>query len=108
VKERIFYTKIEDRIYLEQYDEPHVSFEQINESQDYAIIVDKIHKINLHSINLNSMRTQRTDSIEQILETINTHSIELRGKDGVRLKAYNNTDGIINKFSLKLNDPIKE
>jgi hypothetical protein len=32
----------------------------------------------------------------------------LRDKDGVRLKAYKSTDGILNKFSLKLNDPRKE
>ncbi len=107
-KERIFFTKIEDRIFLEQYDEPHTSFEQVNASVDYALIVDKIHKINLHSINLNFMRAQRSESIEHILETINTHSIELRDKDGVRLRAYKSTDGIINKFSLKLNDPRKE
>jgi hypothetical protein len=63
--------------------------------------------MNLHSINLNMMRTQRSDSSEQILETINKYSSEIRDKDGA-IKAYKSTDGIINKFSLKLNDPNKE
>jgi hypothetical protein len=85
-----------------------MSFEQINQSIDYAMIVDKIHKINLHSVNLNMMRTQRSESTEMILENTNKYSVELRDQDGVRLKEYKNTDSIINKFSLKLNDPNKE
>lgn len=72
------------------------------------MIVDKIHKINLHSVNLNMMRTQRSESTEMILENTNKYSVELRDQDGVRLKEYKNTDSIINKFSLKLNDPNKE
>jgi len=72
------------------------------------MIVDKIHKINLHSVNLNMMRTHRSESTEMILENTNKYSVELRDQDGVRLKEYKNTDSIINKFSLKLNDPNKE
>lgn len=47
------------------------------------MIVDKIHKINLHSVNLNMMRTQRSESTEMILENINKYSVELRDQDGV-------------------------
>jgi len=84
-----------------------MSFEENKNSQDYTEAIDKIHRLNLHSININLMRTQRSDSIEETLESINKYSSEVRDKNGA-VKAYKSTDGIINKFSLKLHDPNKE
>ena len=104
-----FFTSVEDRFYLEQYDEPQTTFDRGNgdDAASYAKVVNRIHKINLHSINLNFIKVQRSDSMEQLLETINAQSSELRGNEDVT-KAFKSMDGMINKFTLRLNDPSKE
>ena len=52
------------------------------------------------------MRVQRSDSIEEILDNINLYSSELTGNE--EENAFKSMDMLINKFSLRLNDPIVE
>ena len=100
-----FFSKIENQIYLEQYDEPQTSFDQKREAADNAEILDQSQRIILHAINLNFMRVHRSDSMDQILDKINGDSSHLLDKNNQKNKSEG---GILNKFSLKLNDPNKE
>ena len=64
------YQLIEDRLYMEEYEDPEQQFE-IHDSANFANLVKQIEDTKLFSINQNLLKVHRSDSMDQILDRIN-------------------------------------
>jgi len=96
------YQIIEDRLYMEEYEDPDQQFE-IRDSVSFANLVKQIEDTKLFSINQNLLKVHRSDSMDQILDRIN-----ISGGQSAEGRSNFTNRSMINKFNLKLNDINKE
>ena len=73
------YIAIEDRLYMEEYEDPAQQFD-ISDSAHYDTLVKQAEDSKLFSINQNLLKVHRSDSVDQILDRINVSG----GPDGRR------------------------
>ena len=100
------YQEIEDRIFMEEYEDPDKQF-SIQNLDSFIYLVKTLDQNNLYSINQNLLIVHRSDSMDQILERLNQTSSRIR-EDSVQSNISNSISGIINKWNLKLHDINKE
>jgi len=100
------YQEIEDRIFMEEYEDPDKQF-SIQNLDTYISLVKTLDQNNLYSINQNLLIVHRTDSMDQILERLNQSSSRIR-EETLQNNISSSTSGIINKWNLKLHDINKE
>ena len=96
------YQVIEDRLYMEEYEDSEQQFE-IRDSANFANLVKQIEDTKLFSINQNLLKVHRSDSMDQILDRIN-----ISGGQSAEGRSNFTNRSMINKFNLKLNDINKE
>ena len=95
------YIAIEDRLYMEEYEDPAQQFD-ISDSAHFEYLIKQSEDARLFSINQNLLKVHRSDSVDQILDRIN-----VSGGPGGRNRQDNGRT-IINKLNLKLSDINKE
>jgi hypothetical protein len=59
-----FYTGLEDKIILEEYDMPETNHSRKKSDSGYKWLVDAMHQNNLLSINTNMLSVHRSDSMD--------------------------------------------
>lgn len=90
------YIAIEDRLFMEEYENPEQQF-CIHNLNNYQSLIKTLDSATMFSINQNLLKVHRTDSMDQIIDRLNAASGQIT-----------NASGYINKFTLKLNDINKE
>ena len=90
------YIAIEDRLFMEEYENPEQQF-SIHNLNNYQTLIKTLDADTMFSINQNLLKVHRTDSMDQIIDRLNAASGQIT-----------NSSGYINKFTLKLNDINKE
>mmetsp|Transcript_20117 Transcript_20117/g.19080 ORF Transcript_20117/g.19080 Transcript_20117/m.19080 type:complete len:203 (-) Transcript_20117:2966-3574(-) len=96
-----FYQDVEEKLYLEEYEDPNMEFHLKNFPSDYISIHKEILRQKKQVLNHNQMKLQRSDSMDQIVEKIN------KNLQGDMPKDYRDTS-MLNWFSLTFNDVNKE
>ena len=100
-KDRMNYQMIEDRLFMEEFEDPDQHF-NIADFDNYPDLLGQLEKSKMLAINQNLLRVHRTDSMDAILERINVSGGQAEGRNNLT------NISMINKFNLKLNDLSKE
>jgi predicted DNA-binding protein YlxM (UPF0122 family) len=99
------YQEIEDRIFMEEYEDPEQEF-SIQNLDSYIELVKILDINNLFSINQNLLSVHRTDSMDLILERLNLSSQQITEEKNNQMSS--NVSSYINKCTLRLHDINKE
>lgn len=100
------YKVIEDKIFMEEYENPEQQF-SITSLDSYAEVAKSLETNSVFSINQNLLIVHRTDSMDHILERLNFSSSRIT-EDHMNKDFKNNASAFINLASMKLHDINKE
>ena len=100
-----FYQDIEEKVFFEEYEDPTTEFRILESDCRKNKLETELHQKNILGINKNMMKLHRSDSMDEILEKINSQGDNNEQQAG---KKFDNSNNVINKFTLKLSDINKE
>ena len=105
-KHEMRYKAIEDKIFMEEYENPEQQF-SITSLESYAQVAKALEANSVFSINQNLLIVHRTDSMDHILERLNYQSSRI-SENNVSSSFSENVSAYINTHNMKLHDINKE